>query len=889
MSGGGKAGDRYLLLARPLPRTAGGGWLAVDLRGGAATFHLTDLDRTPDGAPGALLAAGPGDGFRALPGGGLLLAEGLLWSFADPCGAGRDPEPLPTDEIAAATSLRAERARWLAGWRRWHDRPQATREACRRLLALDGTDLTLLLDMLDAPPPFASAEEAAAASDDSTVPPSTDLPGLPAEMVTWMTAQDGFGALYGEGFTPRGEQADMTGAVAEALLYGQAALVEAGTGVGKTLAYLVPLVAAARAGRRVVVATHTRALQNQILEQDLPRLGPVLGDLRAALLMGRRNYLCLRQRRSYLGRPREGLADSLRGAAFRLWLEDTSHGLREELTDHPLLSVDVPELFDTPEPCLPGACYEGDACCVQTARRRARESDLVVVNHSLLMHDLAQSGGLIGDHDHLVVDEAHRLPAVALETHGVVCGLKRIDDLEHLVGRLAKGDRQPERVALAVSRLATIGDGDEPAVAACGDFGQALRRVATAFTAWWRALGAAVDGEIPGSGRPRGRQRVRDKDMAFAPVRGETAALLDALDEGDRTFARLADASAKLEDPGRALQDDLAVLGQAGQLLRLLHHDVRFLATRPAEEWVTWLEAGRRQGLRLLGATRLEAGELLREYWQGTGQAPVMTSATLAVGADFGHMLGELGLTRRHPATVTVSFPSPFDMHVQSLSLVPKHFPALDASDRDSTVGEVIRDLVQATGRKTMGLFTSYRALGTAAEVLAAAGLDENGGHGPALLVQQEGGSPGALARRFRRLDRAVLLGTSTFWEGVDFPGADLEVLVVAKLPFLVPNDPWVDARCERLQAAGENPFKSFMVRDAVLRLRQGCGRLIRRTSDRGVVVVLDPRLHTRNYGATFLGALPAMPLTFGDTAELLERVDAFFRGAGHANRPENS
>jgi ATP-dependent DNA helicase DinG len=145
--------------------------------------------------------------------------------------------------------------------------------------------------------------------------------------------------------------------------------------------------------------------------------------------------------------------------------------------------------------------------------------------------------------------------------------------------------------------------------------------------------------------------------------------------------------------------------------------------------------------------------------------------------------------------------------------------------------------------------------------------------------VQQDGGSPATLARRFRRLERAVLLGTATFWEGVDFPGTDLEVLVVAKLPFLVPNDPWVDARCERLQAAGENPFTSFMVRDAVLRLRQGCGRLIRRASDRGVVVVLDPRLHTRGYGATFLAALPVMPVTFGDTAELLDRVGTFFRG----------
>jgi len=301
------------------------------------------------------------------------------------------------------------------------------------------------------------------------------------------------------------------------------------------------------------------------------------------------------------------------------------------------------------------------------------------------------------------------------------------------------------------------------------------------------------------------------------------------------------------------------------------------------EGWVTWLEPAPRHGARLLGATPLEAGDLLRDYWSEADTHPVMTSATLAVGEDFGHMLGELGLDRRRPATEARSCPSPFDYHRQSLVLVPGRFAAPEAADFGRAVGEVVRDLALHTGRKTLGLFTSYRMIADAAEVLQAAGLDErpDAARGrPALLVQRPQGATGALAERFRRLDRAVLLGTATFWEGVDFPGEDLEILVVAKLPFLVPNDPWVEARYDRLSAAGENPFTSFMVRDAVLRLRQGFGRLIRRPSDRGVVVILDTRLHTRNYGATFLSALPVMPTGFGDAAELLERVDRFFRGA---------
>jgi ATP-dependent DNA helicase DinG len=185
-----------------------------------------------------------------------------------------------------------------------------------------------------------------------------------------------------------------------------------------------------------------------------------------------------------------------------------------------------------------------------------------------------------------------------------------------------------------------------------------------------------------------------------------------------------------------------------------------------------------------------------------------------------------------------------------------------------------------------MALFTSYRAIRVAQDVLAAHGFDDlTGGGGPVVLAQSPRTPAAAILEQFKRLPRALLLGTATFWEGVDFPGDDLEVLIVAKLPFLVPSDPWVEARCERLQATGENPFTAFMVRDAVLRLRQGFGRLIRRTGDRGVVLILDNRLHTKNYGTTFLGALPTVPVTYGDEADLLSRLDAFF-GRSPAREP---
>lgn len=879
--------DRHLLLGRPLPG-GGGRWLALDLLAGTKVWETAGPDDIPAEAPGAFLAAGRGEPHLESTGGGVRLSEDLLWSLVDPAGAGRDPENLPAEPSAAAAALREERRRFLAGWHRWHQLPGTVRADCRGLWMTHAPALLPLLDLLETPP---AADRLSEPSCPEPATPATPLPAEAEALGRWLAAPDGLGACYGKGFAPRAEQADMGRRVADALATKQALALEAGTGVGKTLAYLAALVGTVRdQGRRAVVSTYTRALQTQLLEQDLPRLAGQLGDRSFALLMGRRNYLCLRQRLAYLTRPVEDAADALRAVAFRVWLAGTADGTREEVAAHPLLARDLRELFDGPEPCLPGACYEGERCFVQRARRRARRADLLVVNHSLLMHDLAAGGTLIGERDHLVVDEAHRLPPVALDCSAVVCGSRRWDDLEKLVGRVTAAG-PPERIALAVSRLALLGPEGEAVASACGFFAAALAGAGVAWRAWWQALAATVDEELPAAGRSPGRRRVGDKDVAFARLRPETSALLEELARTSEVFAGLAAAAGALAEPGPQLVDDLAVLGQAGHMVRELHHDVRFLMTDPSPDWVTWIEPGPHRGVRLLGATRLEAGALLREYWLETSCHPVMTSATLAVGEDFGHMLGELGLTRRRPPALTAVCPSPFDYRTQSLVLVPSRFPGPEERFFGRAVGEVLRELALRTGRKTMGLFTSYRLLADVAGELEAAGLGSGEGTGPDLLVQESGGSAATLAARFRRLRSAVLLGTSTFWEGVDFPGDDLEILVVTKLPFLVPNDPWVEARCQRLEAAGENPFTAFMVRDAVLRLRQGCGRLIRRPTDRGVVVVLDTRLHTRNYGTTFLNALPAMPAGFGDTNELLDRVEAFFheqqpRGTGPGGSP---
>ncbi|PID80781.1 hypothetical protein CSB20_05710 [bacterium DOLZORAL124_64_63] len=879
--------ERDLLHARAWRQGSDEGWLAIDLIGGDRLYRLQTETSPPPELPAPFLVSGRDGSCVPLPDGGVRLSEGAFWALLDPL------RPWPFADGVASGALEAEnqlrelvlRFRRRARW--WQNLESEVRAGCRNLLRGRKPDLLPLLTMLTDLPlkPLATSarelepEKQDPAVQDLVVPP--ELPASSRAMRAFFLEEDALGALYGEHFRPREEQAIMAEEVSASLERGEALLLEAGTGVGKTLAYLLPLLTAVRHGeQRAVVSTHTKALQSQILEQDLPRLKPLLGDKSFNLLMGRANYLCLRQRLAYAQRPVENFDQALAAASFRLWLAVTSDGLREELSHHPLLGPDLDRIFFRSDNCLPGQCYEGDRCYVQRARRRARDADLLVVNHSLLMHDLKAGHMLLGEIDYLVVDEAHRLPAVALESHAVACGPRRLDEIRDLLGSRHKEGSRFELLDLLAARLEPLGKDGAKAARRLVDYSRALRRAFGAYQDWWQALADRVDSVMPQPHQRLGRARVRDKSEAFGIMRRETAELLIRLAEAGTAFADLKRATDKLEDLSSGLEDDLAQVASSGTLLRQLEQDVRFLMEDEDEDWVTWVQPGPESGVRVLGATLLEAGTVLRGYWEDTPYAPIMTSATLAVGEDYQHMMGELGLLRRRPPCRTVTCPSPFDYDRQALILAPRYFPAPGARDFSQAIGEVMRTLAMNVPRKTMGLYTSFQMIRHSCEVLAEAGLtdDPHSTCGPVILAQDPRVPAGGLLDKFRAHRRAMLLGTATFWEGVDFPGRDLEILVVTKLPFLVPSDPWVEARCERISAAGDNPFIRFMVRDAVLRLRQGFGRLIRRLGDRGVVIILDNRLHTKNYGATFLSALPSVPATFGDADDLVGRIEQFFQ-----------
>ncbi len=889
---------RAVFLAARAPG-APGRWLLLDALSPGALSE-TGEERTGPSAPaGALVIRDDRRAeLRSRAGGGLMVTRPALWALLDPCAAGTTTSLDAADAIDTELALRHEGRRLWERLAAFRALDPELRVACRGDLAPFAGSAARLWDALVAlaeasdANPFAGWTPPAPAQRPSLAP--RDVPEDPDELGEWMCDATGLGALYGEAFTARVQQAEMATAVAGALAAGQPLLVEAGTGSGKTLAYLLPLLAAlSRRGGRGCVATHTRALQTQILEHDLPLLAPLFPRLQARLLMGRRNYLCRRRKLRFLGRPAESFEAAAAKASFRLWLAETPAGRREELAGHPWLDRYLPELFDSPEPCSPSICHGQDECHVQRARRLAREADLVIVNHSLLMNDFAAGHTLVGPYALLVVDEAHRLPQAALETGSIRVEAGRLAVIEELIGEVRPGGGPPEFLRHLADRLADgAGDGVS-AAAALGGLSEAAVTCFAACRAWLENLGHQFDARLVDKSRPRGRVRVYDADETFGSLRESTAAVIAALAAAGAAYADVARRLEGLEGAPAGLEDDLGTLARAGELLADLQRDIRFVTAVSDPQWVVWLEPGQEAGVRAAGATLLESGDLLRDCWHGSGLAPVLTSATLAVGEDFGHMRHELGVRRWQPTARTALIASPFDFQRQAKFLTVPGLPAPDRQDFPEAVARLLSRLLQVARRKTLVLFTSYRALQRVARELAGEsgllGLAGAAGDAawapplplPLVLAQSPSADAQELLLRFRRERRAVLLGTNTFWEGVDFPGTELEILVVTKLPFLVPDDPWVEARCERIAAEGENPFETFMVRDAVLRLRQGIGRLIRRADDRGVVVLLDSRLHTKPYGITFLNALPAPPRYCADAAELAGQVTDFFADLG--------
>jgi ATP-dependent DNA helicase DinG len=618
------------------------------------------------------------------------------------------------------------------------------------------------------------------------------------------------------GYRARPAQVQMAVRIQAALELREVLLVEAGTGTGKTFAYLVPVL---RSGRRVLISTGTRTLQDQLFHRDLPLLAGALGrPARVTLLKGRSNYLCLERlgaagmQPALFDTPADGLY-----ARILEWARVTRSGDLAELPalsdSHPLRS----QVTSTRENCFGARCPQFAACHVFQARRAAMESDIVVVNHHLLLADMALKedgfGDLLPSVDAVILDEAHQLPDLASEFFGQVVSSRQFDllltDLRaQFPGAQLPGAQSRLELEQAVAAVLRALKGPERNLAwreLDGAVHDALAALAVALAACEAALRAAD----PSPALEVCAQR--------ASGLREALALIEAPEEDAPAGARTASTSGR------------------GFVLRFLPYDI---ATR----FCSLLKAG-------------------QSAW-------IFTSATLAVGDDFSHFASRLGLE----GAATVRFESPFDYARQALLYLPQGLPAPGDARYGEAVLECARPLLEASGGGAFLLFTSHRALRAAAQSLERTPP----ANGP-LLIQ--GSAPREqLLRRFRASGSAVLLGTASFWEGVDVQGSALRLVIIDRLPFASPEDPVVRSRIEYLQAQGGNPFMDYQLPEAVLTLKQGVGRLIRSEVDEGVVVICDPRLSERGYGRVFRASLPPMAFTHG-LPTALERLRAL-RGA---------
>ena len=620
------------------------------------------------------------------------------------------------------------------------------------------------------------------------------------------------------GYERREGQLHMAEAVEDAFAASHHLLVEAGTGVGKTLAYLVP---AARLGERVIISTGTRNLQDQIFHRDLPLLRQRTGiDVSATYLKGRDNYLCLHRLMEFDRQPlfpERAEADHYQAVAA--WARRTEQGDRGELASIPQGISFWRRINARGDTCLGQRCQEYDDCFLVQARRRAAEAQVVVVNHHLLLADLAVKSGDFGailpEYRYVVLDEAHLLEDVATSYFGRRSSWFRIREL---------ADDTARHVGEAGADAVRLG----PILESLREHGSLL------FDSF-------------GGGRG-GRQRLR-AGLWTAPRR----------EARDRLLGALQDLAADL----RAVRGGTEELRAAARRAEEIHGDLRFITLGEDTDHVRWLEdTGRGVSLH---ASPIDVSGPLHEHLFRQVSSAVLTSATLTVSGRFEFAAERLGLSDARTLTV----PSPFDYPRQALLFLPEGLPQPDSPEFYPAAVEVVRELLSLTGGRAFLLFTSYAGLERMRTLL------EPDAHRYTLMVQ--GDEPRhALLDRFRTTHRAVLLGTSSFWQGVDVAGDALSLVVIDRLPFEVPSDPVVESRVDRMRREGRNPFREYQLPSAVIGLKQGVGRLIRSRRDRGVLAVLDPRLRTRSYGRVFLDSLPP----FARTADLAE-VRRFLTDAG--------
>lgn len=612
--------------------------------------------------------------------------------------------------------------------------------------------------------------------------------------------EDGLLSKHISGFSSRPQQQEMAESIQETLDNNSVLIAEAGTGTGKTFAYLAPVILS---GKKVFISTGTKNLQDQLFSRDLPTLRKALAQpFTAALLKGRSNYLCHHRLKLSIGDPQQRYQQATLHD-LTVWSQQTKSG---DLSETDLLDEKSPlwpKVTSTVDNCLGQECPDYNDCFIVEARRQAQEADVVVINHHLLMSDMALKttgqGEILPAADAYIVDEAHQLPAIASQFLG-----NRISS--HQIQELCRD---------------SIGEMEQDAA----DMDE-IRDIAAKVEAALHALRLVLGGD---------EQRVPWKGMFEKPG---VATKLETLEE---TLDDLVEILALAAQRGKGLEKCAERAEELQQNITTFSH------FETEQALILWIDI-RGSGF-ILHATPFEVSSHFQKWMEEKPAAWVFTSATLTVAGKFNNFCHQLGIEDAE----TEVWESPFNFAEQSLLYMP-HIP-VEPNHQDYTghIVELAKTVIDYSKGRTFLLFTSYRALNHVAEALADSEYP---------LMVQGSAAKSTLLENFRDHGNAVLLGTNSFWEGVDVRGEALSCVIIDKIPFASPGDPVLQARIDSLRERGGNPFSAIQIPAAVIQLKQGIGRLIRDSQDYGVLVLCDPRFLTKPYGKLFLRSLPPMPIT---------------------------
>lgn len=689
--------------------------------------------------------------------------------------------------------------------------------------------------------------------DTSPITRADEITPLNPEEVASVLEYGGAFSQYFESYEYRGEQVEMLKAVTNALSTSQHLLIEAGTGVGKSFAYLVPAALFAYQNRtRVVVSTNTINLQDQLIKKDIPDLRAALDlDLRAAVLKGRSNYLCLRRFQNMRTHGPTNVAEARVLAKILIWRLTNPDGDRNDLNLQGPIEREVwNRLSSEDEGCSVENCLSrtGELCPFHLAKQAAQNSHILIVNHALLLSDISSGSRILPEYDYLIVDEAHHIESAVTNA---------------LAFRMTQGDLERLLKELGGSSAGALGSILTEAHSALrpSDFGllqqsakratdQAFRveQLAKEFFAY---LGEFIQAQREGQAQNNYAWQMRvtpaaralhgwdDLEALWEQISETIANLIKTLNEIHKTLGSL------YSDGHDEAEDLISRLSSLVRRLTEMEAAASGLMRKPTPDQIYWIEFNPRGERLSLNAAPLRVGPLVQKHLWYEKASVILTSATLTTHGEFTYIRNTLDAAE----TDTIALGSPFDYESSALLYIADDMPEPNTYNYQQTLDRALIAASKAIGGRMLVLFTSYAALKKTSQAITNALARED----IFVFEQGEGTSPSALLESFKTTERAVLLGTRSFWEGVDVPGDALSAVVITKLPFEVPSDPIIAARSELY----EDPFNEYYLPEAILKFRQGFGRLIRSASDRGIVAILDRRVLTKQYGRMFLESLP--------------------------------